>query len=108
MPASLRKVLKGHTLLTRRALLHLHKTGLMRITDMRKDHLKVLNSMPEPKRLEILEDLYEKLRNNRAKGGKSHEVLAHLLKLDDHRSKINERRIAKKTGRKEQFIRPQS
>merc|ERR1712100_770962 len=71
LPASLRKVLKGHTLLTRRALLHLHKTGLMRITDMRKDHLKVLNSMPEPKRLEILEDLYEKLRNNRAKGGKS-------------------------------------
>jgi Ca2+-binding EF-hand superfamily protein len=98
LPASIRKILKGHTLLTRRALMHLHNTGLMRITDMRRDHLKVLNSMPEPKRLEILEDLYEKLKTNRSKGGKPHELLANLLKLDDHRAKLSKSRRAKKVG----------
>jgi Ca2+-binding EF-hand superfamily protein len=97
MPSSLRKVLKGHSLLTRRALLHLHQAGLMRITEMRKEHVKALNDLPEPKRLEILEALYEKLRAERSRGGKSHEVLAHLLKLDKHRKKIGKARKATTT-----------
>ena len=100
LPVSVRKILKGHSLLTRRAFLHLHNAGLMRLTEMRKDHLKILAGMNEPKRLDILEQLYEKLRADRSRGGKSHEVLSHLLKLDDHRQKLDENRKAKKTNGK--------
>jgi Ca2+-binding EF-hand superfamily protein len=98
LPASVRKILKGHSLLTRRALLHLHNAGLMRITEMRKEHLKALNELKEPKRLEILEELYNKLRTERSRGGKSHEALARLLKIDNHRKKLGSARKATGTG----------